>query len=118
MKADPRWDPLSAVGSLPATSYIKPFALKPLILSAGPDKGFDVVNGYYMDDGTSAFVYASTQLGSTPIPNDPYYLHIFTAGTYSGKPAPWIGACKDIDGDGTLTYHDNITNHDVIFEGK
>lgn len=127
-KVDPRWKPNATLDPYfwssndPSITYrmTKPFALKPLIICAGPDRSFDVQNGYFLADGTSGFSYRNTKFDSTSvtIPNDPYYVHVATDGPYAGKPLPWIGSCRDIDGDGQLGYADNITNHDLSLSGQ
>ncbi len=65
-----------------------PFALFPLVFSAGPDGLYDInING--------ALSYRAT----VP-PNDPYF---------AGPPP--VGTRMDADGDGDLSYFDNIDNH-------
>ncbi len=81
LKVDPRW-----TNGSPFT----PFALKPLIWSAGPDKRHDIGVG-----GPNAYTPLTTP------PNDP-----FVGGGV-------IGSQLDSNGDGSLDYTDNITNHDL-----
>jgi prepilin-type N-terminal cleavage/methylation domain-containing protein len=68
------------------------FALKPLIFSAGIDGLYDV-------NTQGGLVY-----NSTDPPNDPFY-----ADPVSGLQAGMVG---DINGDGYVSWSDNITNHD------
>jgi prepilin-type N-terminal cleavage/methylation domain-containing protein len=84
-KVDPRWG---------ATSAVQPYALYPLIFSAGRNKLFDVNVG-------GGLVYSAMS-----IPNDPYY----NGG--SGSLAV-VGSVGDINNDGSLDYYDNITNHSL-----
>ncbi|MFN0022090.1 MAG: type II secretion system protein [Pirellulaceae bacterium] len=79
-KVDPRWTNGSA---------LTPFALRPLIWSAGPDKRHDINVG-------GGFIYATTLPA-----NDPY--------VNTGA----IGTPTDTNGDSSLDYGDNITNHDL-----
>jgi prepilin-type N-terminal cleavage/methylation domain-containing protein len=85
-KADPRW----TVGGPGAACY----ALRPLIFSAGRDKLYDINVG--------AVVYSMTaSAGPPPVPpNDPYY-----------AATPMVGQPYDTNGDGALSWGDNITNH-------
>jgi prepilin-type N-terminal cleavage/methylation domain-containing protein len=113
LKADRRLDPNDTAYSF--NPKMNPFALKPLIVSSGPDKFDDIVKGYY--GGT--FSYSATNFGGgSPYPNDPYYIQLD-----SGRPAPWIGACGDTNRDdeagrNVLNYADNITNHALALEGQ
>jgi len=82
IKCDPRW----TNSNIP----IKPYALYPLIASAGRDKIHDInVEG--------SLVYAAT----TPA-NDPYF--ISASNTQAGQ-------VLDANGDGDQSWGDNITNH-------
>ena len=95
-KRDPRWG-FAAVAP-------QPYALHPLIFSAGRDKKYDI------NVGSSGFIYARTAraaAGTYPAvpPNDPYYV-----GSGS-SPLAIIGQPADADGDGFLSWSDNITNH-------
>ena len=96
LKCDPRYSNTSAPQ--------KPYALLPLICSAGRDKIFDV--GIDNTSGTS-LVYANTATGGTNVvnwtvpPNDPYF-----------SVTPLVGTPADSNGDGASDgYADNITNH-------
>jgi hypothetical protein len=88
MKADERW---RVVGST-----IHPYALYPLIFSAGRDRKYDVATKVTDANGNDL------RYAMTLPPNDPYYVP--TSGDPLGKPG-------DIDQDGYLGYGDNITNH-------
>ena len=84
VKCDPRWTTNSPNGPFP-------FALTPLIFSAGPDKSYDIIAG--------SVVYTTTNP-----PNDPYDL----ATPVSNR----TGTPTDADGDGNARgWADNITNH-------
>jgi prepilin-type N-terminal cleavage/methylation domain-containing protein len=98
-KADPRW-------SVGFTGQ-KPYLLHPLILSAGPDKKYDIALQLVSNDSATnpsdpEFRYARAPNNS--FPNDPYYV-----------PAKQqqLGTPFDADGDGSLSFSDNITNHDL-----
>jgi prepilin-type N-terminal cleavage/methylation domain-containing protein len=91
LKVDPRWG---------STAVTYPYALWPLIFSAGRDRSYDVNVG--------TVIYATTtNVSSVPQvpPNDPYY-----SSTPGGLPE--IGQVGDTDSDGSTNgYADNITNH-------
>ncbi len=90
LKVDGRY----SVNENPADPF-QPFALRPLIFSAGPDKLFDINSG--------TIVYATLAN-----PNDPYFRD------RSGAPiGDYIGTPLDANGDGSLNFSDNITNHDL-----
>lgn len=92
-KTDPRWTNGSAV---------VPFALKPLIVSTGPDKRVDlhlVVN--------FRFSLTSGMPGS-PCNSDPYVL----VPDVNSVPR-LFGSPFDLNSDGYTDYTDNITNHDL-----
>lgn len=95
LKVDPRWsdNTLSTYG-------FKPFLLRPLIFSGGPDKVYDIYTEYSDPNDPSVKIHYNT---TTP-PNDPYVV-IQVGGT-----PLWIGSPADYDGDG-LQNGDNITNH-------
>lgn len=93
LKSDFRWQP---------GSVFKPFLLRPLIFSAGPDKVYDI----YIDPGTSTFHYNAT----TP-PNDPYAYVVDPTGN------KWMGMPADANNDG-LQHGDNVTNHGLELEGE
>jgi hypothetical protein len=88
----------------PANDYFDPvkvdargsYALKPLIFSAGRDKAFDI-NVQIASSPTGRYTQTS------PVPNDPYTPHPHTA--------LMPGTIADSNGDGDLSYQDNITNH-------
>jgi len=71
------------------------FALHPLVYSAGPDKLYDVVTDYPAPDGPLRYA-------TTVPPNDPHY---------TPPSGPQIGTAMDANGDGRLSYADNIHNH-------
>lgn len=79
MQPDPTNDPTTWI------NQVRPFALRPLIFSAGPDKKFDINLG----------------------PNDPLDPYYRTATDN------YVGTPEDADLDGTISYQDNITNHDL-----
>jgi prepilin-type N-terminal cleavage/methylation domain-containing protein len=86
LKVDPRW----------ASGVVKPYALHPLIFSAGRDKLYDIT------------VENSLAYYQTTPPNDPYYMGP------SGGTQPLVGRYGDANGDGVFNYIDNITNHNPI----
>lgn len=90
IKVDPRWGSTSVP--------VKPFALRPLIFSPGPDRRYDVAT-QLVDSSGNSFHYTTT----SP-PNDPYYVP-----TASGQQP--LGTPYDADGDGRISYTDNLTNH-------
>jgi len=102
LKCDPRWDP----NSLQGKSGFKPFLLRPLIFSAGPDKVHDI----YMEDYSTIFRYSQTAT-TTGVVNDPY-----CPLTASGNNV-WIGSPADYSNDG-LQNGDNITNHGLELAGE
>jgi prepilin-type N-terminal cleavage/methylation domain-containing protein len=81
--------------STPTPQHIA-YALYPLIVSAGPDKSFDIESfpsWQYRDEFPTA--------GTNRYRNNPYYQ---SGGEYVGKP-------KDTDNNGELEHLDNIHNH-------
>jgi prepilin-type N-terminal cleavage/methylation domain-containing protein len=89
MKIDARWADASTTNN--------PFALRPLIYSAGRDHGYDVAA--YIPAQPPPFLYRAT----SP-PNDPYHVPTFPGAVIAGS----VG---DIDLDGYISWGDNITNH-------
>lgn len=106
VKQDPRW--------ANANVTFKPYALRPLVFSAGRDKGYDVAQ--HMDDTRdSPFHYTLTT-----IPNDPYATPEGPPFTppdidpYLKKTQPpqrQLGTVFDADDNGREEWGDNITNH-------
>jgi prepilin-type N-terminal cleavage/methylation domain-containing protein len=94
LKVDPRWSS--------TTAGFKPFQLRPLIFSGGPDKVYDI----YTDDAATSFHY-----NSTSPPNDPYAVIVSAGVNY------WMGMPADYANNG-LQNGDNITNHGLEFEGE
>jgi hypothetical protein len=90
LKADYRW--------ASATSFLKPYALFPLIVSAGRDKEYDIAMKL-LDASGNEFRYVATMP-----PNDPYYI------PPDNTQLP-LGALTDVNQDGSLNHADNITNH-------
>jgi prepilin-type N-terminal cleavage/methylation domain-containing protein len=95
LKAPDPFDPAKVDLKWGTTGAVQPYALYPLIFSAGRNKLFDVNVG-------GGLIYSAT----TPMPNDPYY----NGG--SGSLAV-VGSVGDINNDGSLDYYDNITNHSL-----
>jgi prepilin-type N-terminal cleavage/methylation domain-containing protein len=93
LKRDPRWS---------NSASFKPFLLRPLIFSAGPDRVYDI----YTDNATTTLRYRDT----VP-PSDPYTAIVTTGGNV------WVGTPADYDNDG-LQHGDNITNHGLALEGE
>jgi prepilin-type N-terminal cleavage/methylation domain-containing protein len=96
LKVDARW-----ADNTPGA--FRPFQMRPLIFSAGPDKVYDI----YIDPASTAFHYSTT----TP-PNDPY-AYIVDSGVNH-----WMGEPADANGDGSLQHGDNVTNHSIVLEGE
>jgi prepilin-type N-terminal cleavage/methylation domain-containing protein len=92
-RVHPRWDP---------NPKNDPYALFPLILSAGPDRQYDIKLGFTSPPPTTPFRYAVPPSG---FPNDPYF---DSQGAYS---EPQLGTPLDEDGDGELNFTDNLSNH-------
>lgn len=95
LKIDNRWLDQTA-------GAMKPFELKPLIWSAGPDKVHDILISPADATGAPTLRYQQT----TP-PNDPYVV-IVSANNR------WIGVPYDADGDGQYLHSDNITSHAIV----
>ncbi len=100
LKADPRWT---------VNAGFKPFQIRPLIFSGGPDKIYDI----YTDDEDPAL---KIRYAATNPTNDPYFVKIV-----DGQPM-WVGSPIDYtrgdpQPDG-LNHGDNITNHGLEFEGE
>lgn len=105
IRTDWRWP-----GATPAE---KPWLLVPLIISAGPDRVFDV-----SFDQASTIVYATQTWSGTNSPahaaGGAYFFPDPYVGTSSGV---GLGSLFDEDSDGTLNgASDNITNHSLILE--
>jgi hypothetical protein len=96
LKIDTRWS---------TNQGFKPFLLRPLIFSAGPDKVYDI----YVDDAPS--VGTPIHYNSTSPPNDPYLVKVANGNNI------WVGTPSDYDGDG-LQNGDNITNHGLELIGE
>ena len=81
--------------------FPNPYALVPLVYSAGPDGSYDIATDYAAPNGP--LVYAT-------IFNNPY----FVDSSYdppNNVDLPPIGTPVDEDGDGQINSADNITNH-------
>jgi prepilin-type N-terminal cleavage/methylation domain-containing protein len=74
--------------------YPRNFALLPLIFSAGPDGKYDIN------------VVGNLNYSSLVPPNNPYYVPAVPTAFPVGTP-------MDADGDGELSFMDNITNHAI-----
>jgi prepilin-type N-terminal cleavage/methylation domain-containing protein len=101
VKADPRWSDVP--------SGNEPFELRPLIFSAGPDKGYDIATQMVDMDNTRDFRYSQTStytVAGSRLPNDPYFI---PDPSWTGQ-LP-IGTLGDINGNGYFEFADNITNH-------
>lgn len=104
LKCDPRWSA--------GPTVVRPFLIRPLIVSAGPDKQLDLwgdLPAHYRDTPT--------------VPNDPYVIMNGNTNTVSAIDQPptadwrWMGQAHDFLGDG-LNTGDNIANHGVALEGE
>lgn len=100
LKADPRWQPSDASG-------FKPFQLRPLIFSSGPDKVYDI----YCDDVPASSGGSPIHYNATNPTADPYVVKIAAGNNI------WVGTPTDYSGDG-LQHGDNITNHGLEFDGE
>ena len=122
LKVDPRWHddfPLGSGNSNPNGN--EPYALFPLIFSAGPDGLYDIntegaitpaMNGIFHYAGTDATyplitTPAQTSSWNWTVRNDPYWIGDPT------NPGILIGVEMDANADGRLSYGDNIHNHYV-----
>jgi hypothetical protein len=114
------FDPLKQdyrLSSLDTSPFNDPFALFPLIFSAGRDRQYDIVTDVI---GGSPFRYITTTetLSGTAYPNDPYF--ILDAGNLAdpnddiqmGKP---VDASSPPDG---LNHADNLTNHSIALGSR
>lgn len=97
IKCDVQWSDNNIV--------FKPYALYPLISSAGRDKVQDIAT-QLVDSSGADFRYVTTASAASPMspPNNPYYIP-----TAAGQVQ--LGTVGDLDGDGTQSWGDNITNH-------
>jgi prepilin-type N-terminal cleavage/methylation domain-containing protein len=92
------------------TAYTPGYALFPLIVSAGPDKTYDIV----IDSSAGGFHYSPAPAANN-YPN-PYVLVAVTmAGNTLTVP---MGTPGDVDGDSIAGYNDNITNHSLRSQQK
>jgi hypothetical protein len=102
LKAPDTFDPLR-VGMLPGGPI--PYALYPLIISAGRDREFDVLRDNF---GTAPFLhYADPALLGSTFHNAPNPYSFVGDGTTSYL----VGTPGDVDSNGKEEYADNITNH-------
>lgn len=133
LRIEPRWAgvPMAPTQTGSVTWQWRPFALRPLIFSNGPDKQADIRLTYdapnaapgdpafaYFTTGTSPAVARQLQFPSQApinfsIPTDPYVLI-----QNGGAIEPWIGACYDTNGNRRAEYVDNITNHAIELGGE
>lgn len=86
-RVDPRW------GTSP------PYALHPLILSAGPNRKYDIKLAF---TSGASFRCAANPSG---FPNDPYF------NSQAAYSEPQLGTPLDDDSDGELNFSDNLSNH-------
>lgn len=103
-KAPDPFDPLKVDGRyrLP-NQFIVPFALKPLIYSAGPDKDYDIRGLSYGRFTAGPFAELPDAFSRQLL--DPYRV------IFSGTPAR-LSAGTLYDPEGTAGFADNLTNHD------
>lgn len=134
LRIEARWAgvPMAPAQTPPNVTWQwRPFALRPLIFSNGPDKQADIRLTYdapnaapgdpafaYFTTGTSPAVARQLQFPSQApmdfsIPTDPYVLI-----QNGGAIEPWIGACYDTNGNQRAEYIDNITNHAIELGGE
>jgi prepilin-type N-terminal cleavage/methylation domain-containing protein len=97
-------------------SYTPGYNLHPLIVSAGPDKKFDIVFDQYDPalNPSGPFYHYSAPPPGQNYANPFVQLQNVTLGTQTIS-VP-IGTVGDVDGDGYPGYADNITNHDRASE--
>lgn len=119
LKVDPRWHDIYPSSGTPNPNGNEPYALFPLVFSAGPDGLYDMntdgaitpaMNGVFHYAGTDAVypLITSPTASSTwtwAVRNDPYWIGD------PANPSPLIGTPMDANGDGRLSYSDNIHNH-------
>lgn len=89
-------------GAAPPDADDRPFALVPLIMSAGPDKAFDI------DIGDIDY---SSPAPPQQFPNDPYAYIVAGAGYPPDQQLTRVGAIADTNQDGVPNHLDNIHNH-------
>ena len=99
VKIDPRW---SGTGIAIGGITVKPFALRPLIFSSGPDRE----GGIVVDRSNAVLHYSAT----TPF-NDPYYLPPDVP--HLGTPMDFDPAGNHVIGLAANRHRDNLTNHYV-----
>jgi hypothetical protein len=103
LRVDPRWSDAAAT--------IKPFAMFPLIYSPGRDRLYDIVSDLAVGGGPPMH-YAT-------LPNSPPNVYGIDPLTGTRTHDPYcsegsgqaMGQRMDANGDGTISYFDNITNH-------
>lgn len=91
-RVDPRW------------SVSPPYALFPLILSAGPDRSYDIQ--LTLPASFRAAVPPTGLPAVANFPNDPYFIPANASFT-----VPQLGTPYDEDGDGDFGFIDNLSNH-------
>jgi prepilin-type N-terminal cleavage/methylation domain-containing protein len=102
LKVDPKWS-----AGLPASPLsLKPFALVPLIYSAGPDGEYEIAS-----DGATTIDYRSPPTAHSDYASniliDPY---LTFSQPSTGLPGQ-LGRPSDVNMDGEFEFVDNITNH-------
>lgn len=104
LKVDPKW----LAGSPPSAPLVlKPYALYPLIYSAGPDGKYDIAS----EDSSNAIHYRSPPSAhssfSPNLASDPYLTYAISP---SGNPVQ-LGLPTDPNASGDYGFLDNISNH-------
>jgi len=115
-------DPLNSttLPTLFGANYTPGYNLHPLIVSAGPDKKFDIVRDLVDPaavPGGPFYHYASqVQINNSYLTLNPFVGLAVTVGPAATQVTVPIGTPADVDGDGYPGYADNITNHDRASE--
>lgn len=99
-KADPQWT--ATTPNVPA-QFLRPFALRPLIVSAGPDKQIDLVFHFERTYADAANPPSNKNFQNNPFM--PFAQASIPYEVFEGQP-------YDFDKDGR-GWADNITNHDI-----
>lgn len=102
LRVDPKW--LDSKPSSPLS--LKPFALYPLIYSAGPDGEYEITS-----DDTTIIHYRTPPAAhgnyAANVPSDPYLTYEISAGSLPAQ----LGRPADANADGEFGFLDNISNH-------
>jgi prepilin-type N-terminal cleavage/methylation domain-containing protein len=113
-------NPASPAFTLFATNYTPGYNLHPLIVSAGPDKKFDIVRDLVdpaiVPTGPFYHYASQVQINNSWTTLNPFVAIQVQLGPAAAQLTIPIGTVGDVDGDGYPGYADNITNHDRASE--